>query len=71
MKWTKVNPTFRVQVPAYSDAWMQGDRYGEVIAESRARPPADEIDNARYVYRVKLDKSGKLRVFIADDCTAL
>lgn len=47
----------RVEVPAYTDTWMSGDRYGTVV---------------RHIVRthmtlVKLDKSGKSRRFISND----
>lgn len=40
----------RVEIPAHYDAWMRGDRYGEVIGPGTV--PG--------VVRVKLDKSGKV-----------
>lgn len=47
----------RVEVPAYSDAWMRGDRFGEVI---------------RYIRQtrmtvVRLGKSGKSQRFLDAD----
>ena len=69
--------TERVQIPAYTDRWMMGDRYGEVLAVTKKRtgfPPycfvsADAKGTYIEVARVKLDKSGKIvRVFYAD-CT--
>ena len=47
----------RVEVPAYTDAWMRGDRFGVVV---------------RYVTRtgmswVKLDKSGRQQRFLDSD----
>lgn len=27
----------RVQVPAYTDAWMQGDRYGDIVGQFRRK----------------------------------
>jgi hypothetical protein len=26
-----MNTTQRVQIPAYMDAWMRGDRYGNIV----------------------------------------
>jgi len=48
----------RVQIPAYTDRWMMGDRYGELLNVS-----------AKGIARVKLDKSGKVCRFLFDDCT--
>jgi hypothetical protein len=69
----------RVQIPAYTDRWMQGDRFGEVIKTSKSRPPRvrDGLltqDPRRYsgefeIAHVKLDKSGVVRKFILADCT--
>lgn len=47
----------RVQVPAYTDRWMRGDRFGELMSVSR-----------KGVARVRMD-SGKVCRFIFDDCT--
>lgn len=68
----------RVQIPAYTDRWMMGDRYGvvEKTTKQRRNFPADA---KRYVsadargtyiavYSVKLDKSGKTVRVLADDC---
>jgi hypothetical protein len=53
----------RVQIPAYTDRWMMGDRYGCVMKVTMHRFRLDEIAH------VKLDKSGKtVRVLLAD-CT--
>jgi hypothetical protein len=56
----------RVQIPAYTDRWMRGDRYGEVVKITKHR----HLDNFKYeIATVKLDKSrGVIRV-ILDDCT--
>lgn len=62
--------TERVQIPAYTDRWMMGDRYGEVI---KVRPGKSYLDpkdpRGRTLFVVKLDKSGKTVRVIADDCT--
>ena len=57
----------RVQIPAYTDCWMMGDRYGEIVkvtkGVSRAFKP---VYNYELAY-VRLDKSGKtVRVILAD-----
>ena len=56
----------RVQIPAYTDRWMMGDRYGEVILERQERRTP-----RRWLYLVKLDKSGKTVRVIAADCTVV
>ena len=69
----------RVQIPAYTDRWMMGDRFGELVKVTRWRscraaagvraalltdaPKGEPIAIAH----VKLDKSGKVvRVVLAD-----
>lgn len=62
--------TERVQIPAYTDRWMMGDRYGEVLKISKLRSYLDPKDpRGRQVATVKLDKSGKTIRVIYDDCT--
>ncbi len=62
--------TDRVQIPAYSDSWMRGDRYGEIVKVTRRkRRPTDAIDQMVEVAHVKLDKSGKVACVILADCT--
>jgi hypothetical protein len=69
--------TDRVQIPAYTDRWMMGDRYGEIVKTTKARknfPPrafvsADQRGTYIEVAHVKLDKSGKTLRFILADCT--
>ncbi len=70
----------RVQIPAYTDRWMMGDRFGEVVktfyAAPRVRDRLLTQDPRRYagagqieLAMVKLDKSGlRYRVILAD-CT--
>ena len=54
----------RVQIPAYTDSWMMGDRYGEVTLQGKLRNAKGELAD---IVRVKLDKSGKsVRVWLAD-----
>lgn len=55
-------PPGRVQIPAYSDMWMRGDRYGEVVKITRR-------NNVEIAY-VKLDKSGKTVRVVYADCTS-
>jgi hypothetical protein len=52
----------RVQIPAYTDRWMMGDRYGVVETTTTNR------QGVRLAH-VKLDKSGKTLRFVDDDCT--
>jgi hypothetical protein len=55
----------RVQIPAYTDRWMMGDRYGEIDRITRASC-GHKIDGIKIAH-VKLDKSGKtVRVILAD-----
>jgi hypothetical protein len=68
----------RVQIPAYTDRWMMGDRFGEVVKTSRRHIRtvgirAALLTNNRHtseveIAYVKLDKSGKLVRVILDDC---
>lgn len=43
----------RVELHPGTDAWMRGDRYGDIVAVSCRR--------GRVVYRVRMDASGRLR----------
>ena len=57
--------TNRVEIPAYTDRWMMGDRYGVVTLQGKLRNAKGELAD---IVRVKLDKSGKeVRVWL-DDC---
>lgn len=51
----------RVQIPAYTDRWMMGDRFGELVKTTRYRG----ID----VAHVKLDISQKTIKVKLDDVT--
>jgi hypothetical protein len=55
----------RVQIPAYTDRWMMGDRYGEVI-KTKMRL---SISGDKEIAYVKLDKSGKTVRVVLADCT--
>ena len=70
----------RVQIPAYTDRWMMGDRFGEITKLSRMRPKhavraalltKDRFAADREIAHVKLDISGKTVRVILDDCTVL
>lgn len=59
----------RVEIPTYTDCWMKGDRYGEVVSIGTIRPFGKKAKSAGVAtYNVQLDKSGKTIRFIADDC---
>jgi len=59
----------RVQIPCYTDRWMRGDRYGEVVKVVNKTVRHDRADRVRDVAHVKLDKSGKTIRVLLDDCT--
>jgi hypothetical protein len=61
----------RVQIPVWTDRWMMGDRYGEIVKITKYRPrtTSGEESRQREVAHVKLDKSGKTMRFLLDDCT--
>jgi len=63
--------TRRVQIPAYTDRWMMGDRYGEVVkvTKSKKRAFVPGGYNVSEIAHVKLDKSGKTVRVLLDDCT--
>lgn len=64
----------RVQIPAYSDLWMRGARFGTVerVVIRSNRSYLDPKDpRALDVYRVRMDHpqvSKKLYGFFAEDC---
>ena len=51
MQITELNVGQRVQLHPASDAWMSGDRYGEVVRVGRS------------IVHVKMDRSGRVRWF--------
>jgi hypothetical protein len=55
----------RVQIPAYHDMWMRGDRYGDVVSVRYA------VRSKREIATVKLDISGKTVKVVLDDCTVV
>ena len=68
----------RVQIPAYTDRWMMGDRYGEVVKIAPARLSNEvrtkvlsSCRDAKEIAHVKLDKSGKTVRVLLDDCTVV
>ena len=50
----------RVEIPAHTDAWMRGDRFGEIVATT-ARPQRTPggFAGIKCCARVRLDKSGR------------
>lgn len=63
----------RVQIPAYTDRWMMGDRYG-TVENIRWMMLAGKTTKAKIkteVAYVRLDKSKKKQKFILADCTVI
>jgi hypothetical protein len=64
----------RVQIPAYSDMWMRGARFGDVVGTRRQRKhEVRSGQEPKLLYRVKLDKLPNMRplCYAADDCEVL
>jgi len=61
--------TRRVRIPAYTDRFMMGDAYGDVVKITRRPDPYREPHDPVEIAHVKLDKSGKTMKFILEDCT--
>jgi len=62
----------RVQIPAYTERWMMGDRYGVIVktAKRGSKVKRGSAYAAEYeVAYVKLDKSGKTVIVNLKDCT--
>ena len=62
----------RVQIPAYTDRWMMGDRYGEIVKITKRWKHRDGQEGKVDIFEVahvKLDKSGKTLKFVLTDCT--
>lgn len=59
--------TERVQIPTYTDRWMMGDRYGEVVKVTKSGRLINS-DARVEIAHVKLDKSGKTLRFVYSDC---
>jgi len=60
----------RVQIPAYTDRWMMGDRYGDVVKVTWSKVPHNGKPKVEIAH-VKLDRSGKTMRFILEDCTVV
>ena len=54
----------RVQIPAYTDRWMMGDRYGVIVKITKKKGDVE-------VAYVKLDKSGKTVRVVLSDCAGI
>lgn len=53
----------RIEMHPATDAWMRGDRYGEIIGYGKAREYVNTFTGKRTMvkpYRVRLDKSQKI-----------
>lgn len=70
----------RVQIPAYTDRWMMGDRFGDLVritrmkrraAGNRAALLTDTKRDPVEIGHVKLDKSGKVVRVILADCEVI
>jgi hypothetical protein len=53
----------RLEIPAYTDRWMMGDRFGDLVTVGRR--------NGKQIAVVKLDKSGKIARYLLDDCSVV
>ena len=74
MRETMIPKGARVALHAATDEWMQGDRYGIVVGYGRAREYIDRFTGERSMvrpYRVRLDRSGRVRRFHRDNLFAL
>jgi len=63
----------RVEIPAYSDMWMRGARFGTVERVIERKGDFVQAGDSRgaTIFRVRLDHPqarGKLRGYVADDC---
>jgi hypothetical protein len=61
----------RVQIPAYTDRWIMGDRYGEVVKVTHIPRKDRYITGYGELAHVKLDVSGKIVRVLLDDCEIL
>jgi hypothetical protein len=61
----------RVQIPAHTDRWMMGDRYGEIVKVTISKVLKDRSGKPEEIAHVKLDKSGKTMRFVLADCTEI
>ena len=65
----------RVQIPPYTDRWMMGDRYGDVVRVVKRTTKRQDLTDDRPIVReiayVKLDKSGRVTKVLLADCTVV
>jgi hypothetical protein len=62
----------RVQIPCYTDRWMRGDRYGEIVKMTkRSTGLTHGTRTPVKIAHVKLDKSGKTIRVLLDDCVVV
>ncbi len=59
----------RVQIPPHTDAWMRGDKYGEVVKTfTQSFTATSGYQGTREMVRVRLDKSRKVVIVKLKDC---
>ena len=56
----------RVQIPVYTDWWMRGARYGEIV-DVRWAAPKKGAEKTNIAH-VKLDANNKVIRVLLDDC---
>lgn len=63
----------RVQIPAYTDWWMRGARFGDVVKVTKYKPVAKrgKEDPYKEIAHVKLDATGKIVKVMLEDCKVL
>lgn len=64
----------RVELHPATDAWMRGDRFGEVVGFARPKRYIDAQTGVAFMVtkvRVKLDVSGRVVRFHPDNLTAI
>ncbi len=72
---TKTHPCAgkRVQIPAYTDLWMRGARFGTVervaLGSGNYLDPRDPRGTDVFVVRLDHPQVKRLHYFTADDCT--
>lgn len=57
----------RVQIPAWTDRWMRGDRYGVIVT----RPHRGGKPSMLGTWFVRMDRSGRVVGFGSDSLTPL
>ena len=72
---TKNHPSVgsRVEIPAYTDLWMRGARFGEIVrvipGNGNYVQPGDPSAATIFVVRMDHPQVKRLARVIADDCT--